>query len=294
MTSLRRKMMEDLALRGLADSTRDQYVRHVRRFAEHYNERPDALDCTHIRGFLLHLHKLGQAPSTRRVAWAALRFLYVETLGRSEVFETIPAPRVPRPRPRPPLTLGEVRRLIDAAACSFDATFLRTLYAIGGRVTETCQLQADDVDSRARLIHLRRATKGGVVRCAMLGDRLLQQLRRHWKTEQLPGPWLFPAQNLRRPGVVDLHDRWADRPVSRGTMNDRFRALRERADLKRRVTLRDFRHAFASHLHASGYDIRTIQVLLGHASVETTTRYVTVSTDEIRQVPSPFELLDDA
>ena len=85
--------------------------------------------------------------------------------------------------------------------------------------------------------------------------------------------------------------RWADRPVDADTVRDRLHAITRRAGLTRRVTPHDLRVTYASWLAAAGVDLRTIQVLLGHASPTTTARYVHVRPDLLRAVPSTLAML---
>jgi integrase len=284
-------MIEDLRLRNLADSTRDQYVRCVATFAKFHGRSPHWLGQWHVREFLLHLANRGLAPATRKVYFAAIGFLYIHTLGRPEVMANIPRPRKgPDKEPRP-LTREEVKVLLDSAAsCPFDYTFLATLLATGLRVTAACRLRTDDIDSRNGLLAVRNA-KGRKNRIVRLGDRHLQTLRRYWCVVRPPGPWIFPAQRLLAPGRVHPTHRWADHPVSSRTISLRLHKVRRRSGLVRNVTPHDLRRTYATWLIEEGVDLRTVQVLLGHASPNTTARYTRVRPELIRRTPSPLDLL---
>lgn len=290
MTRLRKKMEADLRLRGLAPRTRDHYLRCVRVYAEHFWLSPAGMGTDHVRRFFLHLRGLGRAPATIVVYWAALLFLYKVTLGRPKVMADVPRPRVPRRDPVPALTRAEVASLLRASGQPFDEALFTVMYACGLRVSEACALQVGDIDARAELIHIRRG-KGNKARAVRLSPRVLAMLREHWRRYRPCQPWLFPARRLLRPGVVDANRPWADHPVSRDTMSDRFRGARQRADLRRQPTLHDLRRAYATHLLEAGEDLRVIQMLLGHARPETTARYTSVSAALIRRVPCPLELL---
>lgn len=291
MTSLRKKMAEDLRLRGLATDTCDHYLRCVRVFAEFHWQSPAKLDTKHVRAFLLHLRDLGRAPATIVVYWAALAFVFGVTLRRQAVMADVPRPRVPRRDPVPALAAAEVRALLDAAAQPFDRVVFTLMYACGLRVSEACALRVGDIDARAGLIHVRHG-KGDKARAVRLSPAVLTMLRDHWRAHRPPGSLLFPAQRLVRPGVVDRRQRWSNHAVSRSTLGDRFRALRRRAGLRRQVTLHDLRRAYATHLLEAGVDSRAIQVLLGHARPETTARYTAVSAALIARTPCPLDLLE--
>jgi integrase/recombinase XerD len=291
MTSLRKKMSEDLRLRGLATGTCEHYLRCVRVFAEFHGQSPARLGTEHVRAFLLHLRDLGRAPATIAVYWAALRFVYGVTLRRPEVTADVPRPRVPQRDPVPALSGAEVRALLDAAAQPFDRVVFTLMYACGLRVSEARALCANDIDARAGLIHVRHG-KGGKARAVRLSPKVLTMLRDHWRKQRPPGTLLFPAQRLVSPGAVDRRQRWSDHPVSSDTLGDRFRALRLRAGMRRQVTLHDLRRAHATHLLEAGVDSRAIQVLLGHARPETTARYTAVSAALIARTPCPLDLLE--
>jgi len=291
MTPLRQKMEADLRLRNLSPATRAEYLRNAAKFAEFHSRSPDRLGADEVRAYLLHLEQLGRAPKTRIVVHASLRFLFTETLGRPEVMAT-----VPRPRNRPdkdvlPLLREEVDALLEAAADRpFDHAFVCTLLDTGLRVTEACELRTGDIDSRTGLLHVRHG-KGDKPRSVRLGESLLRVLRRYWVSERPTGPWLFHAQRLIAPGVVDPAQRWAEHHVGVNTLRERLHDVARRAGLTRPVTPHDLRRTYATWLLEAGTDLRVVQVLLGHASPETTTRYTRVRPELIRRTPSPLDML---
>jgi integrase/recombinase XerD len=193
---------------------------------------------------------------------------------------TLPWPKL-RPRLPEVLTRDEVVRILAAARSRFWRAFFTTAYAAGLRRSEVRALQARDIDSANGLIRIRQG-KGDKPRTVMLDPTLHSVLREHWRHHRLPGPWLFPA----RAGWE-----WADHPVDRSRASDAFRAARVAAGIDRPVTLHSLRHSFATHSLEDGVDLRTIQCLLGHEHIETTTRYTRVRADLIRATPSPLAKL---
>ncbi len=291
MTPLRHKMTEDLRLRNLSEETQKAYLRCVARFAAYYQLSPDKLGAQDVREFLLGLDLAGRAPATRAVYHAALKFLYVHTLGRPEVMATVPRPRVPSGAPPMPLTHPEARALLDVCASNpFNFTFFATMLATGARISECCALSVHDIDRRAGLVHIRHG-KGDKARSVMLSDKHLRLLERYWKVEGVRGEWLFPAQRLTKPGVIDPRHRWSDHPVSKSTMGGRMSAAVKRAGLKRSVTSHTLRRTFATWLLEERRDLRLVQVLLGHASPATTARYTQIHANTIASTPSPYDLL---
>lgn len=291
MTSLRDKMKSDLRLRNLSEGTAEQYIRHVAAFARHYRRSPDTLGTGEVRAWLLHLQERGLAPSTRIVHHAALLFFYDHTLGRPEVMATVPRPRRGRQTIGVPLVREEVQALLAAAEPSPRATaMVATLLDTGLRVAELCALQTGDLDARTGLLHVRRG-KGAKPRMVGLPEGLLGRLRGYWRAVRPPGPWLFPAHRLLCPGRVDTERPWEDHPISTDGVRSLLHELRKRAGIARRVTPHDLRRTYATWLLEAGVDLRVVQVLLGHESPETTTRYAAVRPELIRKTPSPLSLL---
>lgn len=285
MTRLRERMESDLILAGKAKTTRKKYIACVLAFLAHYDMPPPArLGREDVRAFLLHkLLDRGICASTYVVYLAALKFLYGVTLQRPEVTAGIPFPRATRKPPVVP-TAQEVSRILSATTSVYYRTLFTTAYAAGLRGDEVCHLRIEDIDSAAGVLHV-RYTKGKRPRMLMLGERLLTVLRSYWKAVRPPGPWVFPSRVGRR-------ERWSERPVTRQRASEVFRQARRTAGIDRPVTLHGLRHAFATHLLEAGVDLHTIQVLMGHQQIETTTRYMEVRTDLIRRTPSPLDVLD--
>ncbi len=290
MTPLREKMIEDMRLRGLSEGTSGLYLLLVRKFAEHHGQSPARLGAPEVRAFLLHLRGLGRARGTVAVYWAALQFLYGTVLGRREVMAEVPRPRVKQREPGPALTKAEVRALLDAACKPFDRTLLTLIYATGLRSGEAAVLQVGDIDTRAELLHVRHG-KGDKRRSVRLTPALLQLLRDHWRHYRPPQPWLFPRTRWLTPWVRDPDQPFQDCPMAGSHVGYRFLGVRQRANLKRHVTLHDLRRAHATHLLEAGVDLRTIQVLLGHSSPSTTARYTPVSAELLRTAPCLLERL---
>lgn len=280
MGRLRDKMDADLKLAGRSESTRSHYLGCAKLYVKYWFRSPEWLGTTEVRQFLLHLAERKISVGRYLQYLGALKFLYAVTLGRPEVVEGIPWPKMRRRR-LDVLTREEVRRVLDAAPSRYWSAFLTTAYAAGLRRMEVAALRATDIDSRSGLIRV-ACGKGGKPREVMLDPALLTALRDHWRHHRLPGPWLFPA----RAGKG-----WADHPVDLGQASASFQAALVAAKISRRVTLHGLRHAFATHLLEDGVDLYTLQQLLGHDRLATTTRYLLVRTDRIRATPSPLAKL---
>jgi len=275
MTPLRQRFIDDLRLRNYARRTIDTYVSRVACFAKHFGRSPELLGPEEVRAFQLHLLQRKVSWSSFNQAVCALRFLYGITLQRPEQLPLIPYGKRPKTL-RSILAPQEVLRLIDAAQTPRDRVFLQLAYGCGLRLSELIHLRVTDIDSARMVIHV-RAGKGAKDRLVPLSPRLLEELRAYWRLCR-PTTWLFPGA---KPGE----------PICGSNMQRRFGRLVKRVGLTKHCSLHTLRHSYATHLLEAGVDLLTLKMLLGHRTLETTARYLHVSTDRLRQTPSLLDLL---
>jgi integrase/recombinase XerD len=277
MGKLRDKMEGDLKLKGLSANTRATYLSCAAAFVRHYGKPPASMGRVEVRDYLLHLLEERKVkPSTYNVYAAALRFLYGCTLERPEEVAWVGHLKVKQRLPAI-LSVEEIERLLTELESLKLQAIVVAVYGSGLRISEACRLRVEDIDSQRMLLHVRHG-KGDRDRYTLLPKRLLELLRAYWKEARPSGPELFPG---RRAGTV----------LSRNAVNKAFAKATLRAGIKKRVTPHALRHAFATHLLEDGTDLRTLQVLLGHASIRTTVRYAQVSPVSIRRTKSPAERL---
>jgi site-specific recombinase XerD len=274
---MRRRMLDDMELRGLNPSTQQIYLRAVRICIEHAKKRPEDITVEDAREFLLHLQRQGGSVSTVNGFAVGLRFYLRVTLGQPSILERVPVIREARKLPKV-LTPEEVARLIAAAPGLKYRAALSVAYGAGLRCSEVISLKITDIDSAQMLIRIENG-KGAKDRMAKLSPQLLELLREWWR-QCRSQVWLFPS----RCGVMQ---HVSPRQFSRACV-----AAAEAAQLGKRVTLHTLRHSFATHLLEAGVDVRVIQVMLGHAKLGTTAIYTRVSPKLIDAVVSPFDRLD--
>jgi site-specific recombinase XerD len=270
-------MLDDLKLNGFAPSTQKAYLLCAGHFAAHFKRSPADMGGKEVREYLLYLIDVRKiSPTNHRMYVAALKFLYKTTLQRPEAVAEIAWPKVPRKLPDI-LSGDEVEQLFCAVHSLKHRTILMTAYGAGLRISEACSLEVADLDSTRMLIHVREG-KQSKDRYVMLSDRLLGALRFYWKNARPSGPLLFP-------GLIP------GRPITDDAVRDALHSALRQAGITKRVTPHSLRHAFATHLLEAGTDIRTIQRLLGHASIQTTARYTYVSRSHVARTRSPLDLL---
>ena len=272
---LRRRMIEDMTVRGFTASTQRGYLAAVTDLAVFLGRSPDRADGEDLRRYQLHMRSNGASATSMNAAVSALRFFFGATLGRSDATEGMTTMREPR---RLPVVLspGEVARLLDAAPGLKYRAALSVAYGAGLRAAEVVSLKVGDIDGARKIIRVEQG-KGRRDRYAMLSDALLDVLRAWWR-EARPQGWLFPGQN-------------PVNPLTTRQLNRAFHGARETAGIDKKVSLHTLRHCFATHLLEQKVDIRVIQTLLGHSKLDTTARYAQVASTTLRAVKSPLEHL---
>jgi integrase/recombinase XerD len=269
-------MLEELQRRNYSESTIRGYLQAVQQFAVHFGKSPDKLGSDDLRSYQAYLlteRKLAVGSVVARVA--ALRFFFVRTLKRRDFREELPYPKDHRRLPTV-LSLEEVARLIDAAGNLMQRALLMTLYGTGMRRTEVSMLKVRDIDSLRMMIRVERG-KGGAGRDLPLTPALLETLREYWRWKK-PRIYLFPSSGQ-------------DRPISDKTVWYACKEAAVHARITKHVTPHTLRHSWATHLLEAGTDLRTIQVLLGHADLETTAKYLHLSQRHLQTVSNPLECL---
>ena len=276
MTPLRQRMLEDMGVRNLAPNTQSAYLQQVSAYARYFHRSPEELGVEQVRDYQVYLTQTRKlSPATISVVCGALRFLYKVTLKRDWAVDEIPMPKRPFKLPVV-LSRDEVTRFLASIDSLMHRTILMTAYAAGLRISEVTHLKVTDIDS-ARMVLRVDQGKGRKDRYVMLSPRLLEALRVYWRSAR-PTTWLFPGE---LPG----------QPITRGAVELACQKAHRASGVQKPVTPHSLRHAFATHLLESGTDVRTIQLLLGHRSLGTTSRYLKVATSTVCATTSPFDLL---
>lgn len=268
----RDRMMNDLALAGYAESTQSKYLDAADSLVKYHWRCPSELGQDEVRAWVDDRMARGKSPQWLRGQFAGVKFLYTKTLGRPEVVAFLSWPKDPQRLPTV-LSADEVRRVLRALELPKYRVFFTTVYATGLRISEACRLETSDIDAERGVIRVRG--KGDKERLVTLKPRLLLILRAYWAFERPPAPWLFAARTGNHLCA----------PTARTAL---LRAT-AKAGLGKHVTPHVLRHSFATHLLESGTDLRVIQVLLGHESIASTTRYLKVSTKLLSQANSPLD-----
>jgi site-specific recombinase XerD len=273
ISPLRQRMIEDMTIRKFAPKTQHDYLQRVKNFAAYLRRSPDTASAEDVRRYQLHLTASGVGVPTVNQTVSTLRFFFKVTLGRADLVERTAFVREPRKLPVV-LSPEEVARLLDAAPALKYKAALSVAYGAGLRVSEVVALKVGDIDSKRMIIRVEQG-KGRKDRYVMLSPHLLELLRAWYKAAR-PQGWLFPGRDRVQ-------------PMTTRQLNRACHAAADMAEIGKPVSMHTLRHSFATHLLEQNIDIRVIQVLLGHAKLDTTALYARVATKTIQQVMSPLD-----
>ena len=266
MTELRRRMIEDLQLRGMAERTQEMYVRAVRQLAQHFHTSPDQITEEELRQYFLHLRNVKKySRSATTIALCGIKFFFEHTLKRP--WTTLTFVRPPREKKLPViLSSEEVRAILRHVRLLRYRACLTTIYSCGLRLQEGTHLRVSDIDSARRLLHIRHG-KGGKDRYVPLPHRTLELLRHYWITHRHP-VLIFPA-----PGRGGIHAPTATAPMPKSSVQGAFREALKESGVNKLACVHTLRHSWATHLLEAGVNLRLIQEYLGHSSPTTTSVY---------------------
>jgi len=262
-----------MTIRKFTPKTQHDYLQRVKNFAAYLGRSPDTASSEDVRRYQLHLTASGVGVPTVNQTVSTLRFFFKVTLGRPDLVERTAFVREPRKLPVV-LSPEEVARLLDAAPALKYKAALSVAYGAGLRVSEVVALKVSDIDSKRMIIRVEQG-KGRKDRYVMLSPHLLELLRAWWRAAR-PQGWLFPGRD-------------PVQPMTTRQLNRACHAAAHMAEIGKPVSMHTLRHSFATHLLEQNIDIRVIQVLLGHAKLDTTALYTRVATKTIQQVMSPLD-----
>ncbi|MGR5414240.1 site-specific integrase [Vibrio astriarenae] len=250
--------LTNLKLQGKRPATIDAYSRAVRRIAQFFDACPDSLTKEQLKLYFASLIET-HSWSTVKLDRNGLQFFYRYTLDKN--WEWVDIVRPPHEKKVPGvITPPQVALLISMTQQRRYQVFFLTLYSMGLRLREGLNLTVQDIDAHAMRVHIRNG-KGGKDRLVPLPQRTLSALRAYWQTHRHP-KLLFPAKEI-----------MTDKPMDRGGVQKAMKQVLKDCRIHKPISPHSLRHCFATHLLEQGLDLRSLQHLLGHESLNTTAQY---------------------
>lgn len=270
--------LTNLTLQGKRPATIDAYSRAVRRITEFFDRCPDTLSTADLKSFFASLIS-SHSWSTVKLDRNGLQFFYRYTLNKQWVWLDIVKP--PQSQKLPDImTPQQVALLISKTRQRRYQIFFLTLYSMGLRLSEGLNLTIHDIDAHTMQVHVRDG-KGGKDRLVPLPKRTLHALRSHWLSHKHP-KLIFPGLGAN-----------LDKPMDRGGIQKAMKLVLKDCGIQKILSPHSLRHCFATHLLEQGLDLRSLQTLLGHASLNTTARYTRMTPLKQRDAALAINQLAD-
>jgi len=262
------KLRNELKLRGFSPLTVRNYSFFVEKFLNKAGK--DAKDVTEddAKAYLSDMFDT-KSKNTIMLAAASLKFFYSEILKKE--FANVKMPKKDKTLPEV-LTKDEVRNLIDSTDNEKSRLILSFLYSTGLRVSELVNLKVEDINFEECTGWVRRG-KGAKDRLFNVSRNLLSELKTYLE------------------GRGNIYVFSKEKPLTTRNIQKIICGTKKRAGINKKVTPHTLRHSFATHLLEAGTDIRMIQAILGHSSLSTTQLYTHISSEQIKKVQNPFDVL---
>lgn len=276
------KMIKDLELRGRSKATIKNMVFTMKNFSRFYNQPPELLGEQHIISYLNYcINERNLCRGTVNYINSTLKFFYVVTL--EEAWSDLRVPRLRYDKKLPKyLTKEEVKLLLESTTYLKHKAILSTIYSAGLRVSEVINLRISDIMNAEMKIRVRNG-KRNKERYTLLSQKNLDLLRVYWKKFGYkgwsPDDYLFISRQTKK----QLTSRTVEHAMDKSM---------QKAGITKKAAPHTLRHSFATHLMNNGVDLVTIQALMGHSNMKTTSIYLHVKDYKTLNIVSPLDVLD--
>ncbi len=274
MKPLRAKFYEFMQLKDFSPVTQKSYLQAVISLSKYFNESPEKICQEQIFQYVLHLQNDKKLSfSSCNVALSAFKCFYNQFLNNGTIVLKVPSRKSPKKLPIV-YSQQEVQNIIQCTTQPKYRVMFMTAYGTGLRLKELVNLKVKDIDSQRMTIFVRNS-KGKKDRYTILPEKLLHELKQYYQ--------------IFRPKEFLFYSRGPERQLSVDSVSRMFRAAKLKAGLPKEGGVHTLRHCFATHLLENNTDIRTVQHLLGHSDISTTSIYLHVTNNLISKVKSPLD-----
>lgn len=261
----------ELKLRGFSPLTVRNYSFFAEKFVAGSGKQVQDLNEDDARAYLASLIE-NKSKNTTMLAAASVKFFFSEVLKKP--ISQIKVPKKDKKLPEV-LSREEVKKLIDSAETQKSKLIISFLYSSGLRVSELVNLKPSDIHVEENIGWVRKG-KGSKDRMFILSESIKKELSEYLKRKD--NSYLFSKE----------------KPLTTRNIQKIVKLLRTKSGIDKKVTPHTLRHSFATHLLENGTDIRMIQTLLGHASLNTTQLYTHVSSEQLKKIRNPLDALQEA
>jgi site-specific recombinase XerD len=271
------ELKHEIDLRGLSYRTFKNYRSQLRRISEHFGKDIKDISVEEVKEYLSHLkNELHLSPQTINLCRAAFLFFRQSVLGHNIPPHTIPLHKFVYQLPDI-ISPDDISLILDSLTIRYRA-ILSLCYGSGLRISEAIALEVGDIDSKSMKVYIRHG-KGNKPRYSILSAYSLNCLREYWKAYRPTGTIIFPRLKDHNVPLFSNH-----------VIKTFSQAYKKCFPLSnKRITTHTLRHCFATHLLDSGTDLRTIQILLGHKSIQTTSIYTQLTDLHFSKLISPID-----
>ncbi len=265
---------QELMIAGYSKRTIKMYTIYLQKVLEHAKKTPEQIERGDIVSFMASMKEKNATNTTLALVHAALKFYFKQIL-KKDVIDDIKTPKKEKYLPTV-LTKDEIRALLKSAKIGRNRLVLQFIYSTGVRVSEATEMLLENINFKERMGKV-KAGKGNKDRIIILSKIWCKNAKKYIEKKKVKSPYLFSKKNGKR--------------LSSDTIQRIVRKAAKKAGIQKTVTPHSLRHSFATHLLEAGENIRKIQELLGHASLNTTQIYTHISTEQLKKVESPFDNL---
>jgi integrase/recombinase XerD len=269
-----KEFKQELIITGYSEKTLKMYLIYVHEMLYHIKKDPKTYTDRDIIGYLADKKEAGCGNATLALAHAAMAYFFKHYL-KIHILDDIKVPKKSKSLPKV-LTKQEIKELFHATHFGRNRLMLQFMYGSGSRVSEVVKLKIDDLNFKEKTAMI-RAGKGNKDRLIILSKDWISDLKKYLKKKKIYSDFVFSKKN--------------GKPLSTDTVQRIVKESAIKAGITKHVTPHSLRHSYATHLLEAGTNIRYIQSLLGHASLNTTQIYTSVANDQLKKVESPLDKL---
>jgi integrase/recombinase XerD len=269
-----KEFKQEMIVSGYSNKTFEMYLLYVKDVLKKINKKPEEINSRDLIGYLAQKKEAGCQNSTLSLIHAAMRYFFKEYLKMS-IIDDVKTPKKAKSLPKV-LTKEEIKQIFQTTKFGRNRLMLKFMYGSGCRVGEVVNLKVNDINFKEKNAII-RAGKGNKDRFIILSKDWLIELKKYLKKKKIKSEFVFSKKN--------------GKPISTDTIQRIVRESTKQAGITKEITPHSFRHSYATHLLESGTNIRYIQTLLGHTSLNTTQIYTNVASEQLKKIESPLDNL---